>query len=145
MALPTPHAGLVVCYAYLWRQEYEAGREEGTKDRPRTVVLAAEDSEGEIVVTVAPNTHSQPQDPDAAIEIPPATKARLGLDARRSWVVVQETNTFVWPGPDLRLINRDRPGEISYGVLPPRLFRQVRDKLLAVYNARRHRSVRRSE
>jgi hypothetical protein len=115
------------------------------RDRPCAVVLTAEDSDGETVVTVVPITHSPPEDPEAAVEIPPATKERLGLDAARSWVVVGETNTFVWPGPDLRPIDRKRPGEVSYGVLPPALFRQVRDRLVAVYKARCLKSVRRSE
>lgn len=145
MALPTPHPGLVVCYAYLWWREFQEGREEGTKDRPCAIVLRTEESDGETVVTVAPITHGPPDEPDAAVEIPPATKNRLGLDAERSRVVVGETNTFVWPGPDLRPIDRHRPNVVSYGVLPPALFRQVRDKLVTVYKSRRLKSIRRSD
>ncbi len=47
MSLPTPHPGLVIRYAYLWKHEYEAGREEGSKDRPRAIVMAVTDDEGE--------------------------------------------------------------------------------------------------
>ena len=50
------------------------------------------------------------------LELLGAVQGGLGLDAARSWVVVGETNSFVWPGPDLRPINRNQPGEFSYGV-----------------------------
>lgn len=36
------------------------------------------------------------------IEIPPATKQRLGLDSEGSWIVITEANEFVWPGLNLR-------------------------------------------
>jgi hypothetical protein len=50
-------------------------------------------------------------------------KRRLGLDDRRSWIVVTEGNEFIWPGYDLRkLPNTDR---YDYGFLPPRLFNLV--------------------
>jgi len=42
MAIPTPEAGLVISYAYLWHHEHQAGREEGQKDRPSVIVLAGE-------------------------------------------------------------------------------------------------------
>jgi hypothetical protein len=42
MPIPTPEAGLVVSYAYLWRFEHEAGREEGRKDRPSVTVRTVE-------------------------------------------------------------------------------------------------------
>ena len=144
MALPAPHPGLVIRTAYLWRRELEGGREEGIKDRPCAIVLTVEDTEAEKLVTVAPITHETPSAPSAAVEIPAATKARLGLDSERSWVMVDESNTFVWPGPDLRPIARDRPGVFAYGVLPPTLFRQVRDKLVEYYKARQHKPVRRT-
>ena len=144
MALAKPEPGLVICYAYLWYEEAQAGREEGGKDRPCAIVLDTEEAEGETVVTVVPITHTPPVDPDAAVELPPATKKRLGLDDARSWVVVSETNRFVWPGPDLRPIHRNT-NEIAYGFLPPKLFRQVRDRLVTLYNVKRHRITRRSE
>jgi hypothetical protein len=63
--------------------------------------------------------------PEAAVEIPQATKRRLGLDDGRSWVVVSEGNRFVWPGPDLRPI---APERFDYGLLPPALFQQVQQR-----------------
>ena len=47
---------------------------------------------------MVPVTHSPPADPATAIEIPAVTKARLGLDAQRSWIVCNEANVFAWPG-----------------------------------------------
>lgn len=135
----------MICYAYLWWREFEQGQDEGAKDRPCVIVLSATKSNGETVVTVVPITLALPEDPGVAIGIPAATKVRLGLDDDRSWVLVGETNSFVWPGPDLRPIDRERPGEFAYGILPPSFFRQVRDKLVTVYEARRHKDVARTE
>jgi hypothetical protein len=58
-----------------------------------------------------------------AVEIPADTKARLGLDHERSWIVVNELNLFRWLGPDLRFITERNPSSIIYGRLPPRFFR----------------------
>lgn len=134
MALPKPERGLVISYGYLWRFEYERGREEGVKDRPCVIILAVEDRGDRRVVTVAPITHVPPAMPEAAVEIPLATKRRLGLDEARSWVVVSEGNTFAWPGPDLRPIAPDR---FDYGFLPPALFRQVLERFGAYAASRR--------
>ena len=48
-------------------------------------------------VYVVPITHSMPLDPEVAVEIPMAVKRHLGLDPERSWVVLEELNSFVWP------------------------------------------------
>lgn len=90
------------------------------------VVLAVEETAGKQRVTVAPITHTEPADPDEAVEIPLATKRRLGLDDARSWIVVSEVDRFVWPGPDLRPI---APGTFDYGVLPPGLFRHLLQRM----------------
>ena len=138
MPIPTPEAGLVISYAYLWRYEREAGRDEGRKDRPSVIVLAVERQiDGATIVTVLPITHSPPAVPAAAVEVPVAVKRRLGLDDRRSWVMVDEGNEFLWPGYDLRKIGRgDR---YDYGFLPPRFFNQVRDAFLAWHRANKAR------
>lgn len=130
MPIPVPETGLVVAHAYLWLTEHRQGREEGAEHRPCAIVLTAIDDEGDTLVTVAPITHAPPGRPDQAVELPPATKQRLGLDAERSWVVVNEVNRFVWPGPDLRPISRNEPDRFDCGVLPPGLFRQVRTLVL---------------
>jgi hypothetical protein len=102
--IPQPEPGLVIRYSYLWLSEYQAGQEEGTKDRPCAVILALDDEDGETRVLVLPITHTPPSDPSTAVEIPLQTKQRLGLDFERSWIVLSEANEFFWPGADLRPI-----------------------------------------
>ena len=102
MRLPTPEPGLVLRYVFLWRREFEAGQDEGRKDRPCTVVLATPSILGALQVYVLAVTHSPPSDPSVAMEIPPRIKAQLGLDGERSWIILDEVNDFLWPGHDLR-------------------------------------------
>jgi hypothetical protein len=130
MPIPTPEPGLVISYAYLWHDEHKAGQEEGLKDRPSVIVLAVErESDDTTIVTVLPITHSAPQDPRSAIEIPLNVKRHLGLDDARSWIMISEGNEFLWPGYDLRKL--PRTDRYDYGFLPPRLFDQVRDAFQA--------------
>lgn len=130
MPIPTPEPGLVISYTYLWHDEHKAGQEEGLKDRPSVIVLAVErESDDTTIVTVLPITHSAPQDPRSAIEIPLNVKRHLGLDDARSWIMISERNEFLWPGYDLRKL--PRTDRYDYGFLPPRLFDQVRDAFQA--------------
>jgi hypothetical protein len=95
--IPEPRPGLVIHYAYLWFDEARRGREEGVKDRP-CVIVHTLNKDGRTFAYVAPITHS-PQPPESnAVELPPATKQRLGLDDQPSWVVTSEVNRFEWPG-----------------------------------------------
>ena len=144
MALPEPVPGLVIRYSYLWRAEHSRGQEEGVKDRPCTVVLVSMDDEGDRAVTVLLISHVPPADPELSIEIPAATKRRLGLDDERSWVVLTEANRFLWPGPDLRPARPGDAASIAYGLLPFRLFETIRQKFIAAIRARRARVVPRS-
>ena len=125
MALPEPVPGLVIHYSYLWRREYERGQEEGVKDRPCAVITVVADGQGDKVVTVLPVTHTPPSGTALAVEIPYATKQRLGLDAERSWVLLTEANRFVWPGPDLRITAPGGPESMAYGLLPRALFKEI--------------------
>jgi hypothetical protein len=145
VTFPEPYAGLVIRYSYLWKREQEEGREEGTKDRPCAVVLVVTDEDGEQEVLVLPITHTPPADSDDAVEIPPATKKRLGLDADRSWIVITEANEFVWPGPDLRPIPGRDASTVAYGPLPPRLFAHVRDRFLERDRREKFAHVKRTE
>jgi hypothetical protein len=134
MPIPNPEPGLVISYAYLWHHEYQAGREEGQKDRPSVIVLAVErEADGSIIVTVLPITHSPPTDAAPAIEIPLPIKRHLGLDDDRSWIIVAEGNEFLWPGYDLR--KRPHSDRYDYGFLPPRFFNQVLDAFVACHRA----------
>ncbi|MCV3766426.1 hypothetical protein [Rhizobium sp. TRM95796] len=146
MTLPRPEPGLVIRYSYLWAADAEAGRDEGSKDRPCAIVAGRRVVSGLEIVTVVPVTHSPPRDANDAIELPAALKAHLGLDAKRSWIIVSETNDFVWPGPDIRPVpGRTGSKRYTYGVLPPRFFSHVRDRILARANEHRLRRISRSE
>lgn len=131
MPLPKPKHGLVISYSYLWREEQEAGREEGVKDRPCAIVLVVKEQDDQQKVTVAPITHTPPYHPDIAIEIPQTVKRYLGLDSEKSWIVLDDFNEFIWPGFDLRPV-KDRSGRYEYGFLPPVLFQRVITKMLAL-------------
>lgn len=135
----------MIRYAYLWSHDYDLGREEGVKDRPAAVVLTIRYDDGLLRVLALPITHSPPSAPEDAVLIPGAIKNALGLDQAPSWIVVTEVNTFTWPGPDLRPI--DRPGELTvlYGALPARFFKTVRDQLSANIRSRRVRQIPRSQ
>jgi hypothetical protein len=145
MTLPTPEPGLVIGYSYLWAREHGAGKEEGVKNRPCAIVAARQVVEGRDVITVIPITHTPPNDPADAVEIPAAVKVHLGLDEHRSWAVVSETNDFLWPGPDLRPVPGGTPARIDYGMLPPRLFAHIRDKILLAHLRRKLTIVPRSD
>ena len=145
MKLPRPHPGLVVRYSYLWRAEFEAGREEGAKDRPCAIILAVQDADGREQVTVLPITHSEPKIKELAVDIPAVVKKRLGLDGDRSWIVIDEANRFLCPGPDLRPARSGDPASVASGVLPPGLFETVKARFLAAAQARRARISPRSE
>ncbi len=145
MSFPTPEPGLVISYSYLWAREHAKGAEEGRKTRPCAIVAARQVIEGHEVVTVVPVTHSPPADPRDAIEIPAALKAHLGLDDMPSWIVVTETNDFLWPGPDLRPVTGSRPRRFDYGILPPRFFTHVRDRILQAHQQRKLIQVPRTE
>lgn len=144
MAFPVPVPGLLIRYSYLWANEHARGQEEGVKDRPCAVVLAVAGEAGETVVTVLPVTHSPPSDPALGVEIPHATKRRLGLDDARSWVALTEANRFVWPGPDLRPSTPGDAGSVAYGLLPYALFEDIRLKFVAALRARIARTVPRT-
>lgn len=128
-----PRSGLVIRYAYVWRDEAARGREEG-KDRPCAVVLATKNEAGRLRVYVAPITHSPPSEPKHAIEIPVETRRRLGLDDVRAWIKTTDLNAFTWPGPDLRPVDRAGANRsFAYGLLPKNmtedLVANVRDRV----------------
>jgi hypothetical protein len=131
MALPEPKPGLVIAYSYLWRDQALAGASEGRKTRPCAVVLTLEDRDGDLLTYVAPVTHSEPSDPDFAVEIPPSVKRRLGLDELRSWIIADDLNAFTWPGVDLRPVSDARPARYDYGYLPHETFAELKRKVLA--------------
>ena len=129
MSWPEPRPGLVVRYSFLWSHEAALGLEEGLKDRPCAIVLAVKQDD-ETGVYVLPVTHTAPSGAAEAVELPAAVKARLNLDDGRSWVMLTETNSFIWPGPDLRPLPGEALDTVAYGFLPPALFRTIRDRFV---------------
>lgn len=144
MTLPVPQPGLVIRYAYLWDREAREGRDEGSKDRPCAIVLVTADAAGQRRVQVLPVMHSPPHAAADAVEIPAQTKARLGLDGERSWVVLTEVNEFTWPGPDLRTIGGNA-ATVAFGFLPPGFFKVVRDRYLDLQRRNKAAQVPRTE
>lgn len=140
MKIPKPEEGLVINYSYLWKHEADKGREEGRKDRPCAVVLAAKDDR----VVVAPITHTPPEG-GKGIEIPLQVKNQLGLDHERSWLITNEVNHFKWPGPDLRPINRNNPDQMTYGKLPPTMTKAVKERIVSNARTRSLKQVDRDE
>lgn len=118
-----PIAGTVIRYSYLWKRVADKGRVEGDKDRPVALLLAKAPGEGECVVL--PITHSPPENPTDAIEIPEGERLRLGFDTDRCWIILNEFNSFFWPGPDLRPIPHKSPSTVIYGMLSRQLFARV--------------------
>jgi PemK-like, MazF-like toxin of type II toxin-antitoxin system len=144
VSLPVPQPGLVISYSYLWAREHQEGVEEGRKDRPCAIVAARQIIEECEVVTVIPITHTPPSNASDAVEIPSAIKAHLGLDDLPSWIIVTETNDFLWPGADIRPVPGVSPRRYHYGMLPPRFFAHVRDRLLQAHSQRKLQRVSRS-
>ena len=128
---------MVIRYSYLREREARAGREEGVKDRPRAIVLVVLKEGKAPLVRVLPVTRSAPTDARDALEIPLATKKRLGLDADRSWVVLTEASDFISPGPDLRPAVNGDPSSLVYGVVPPGFMAALREKLAQPWSERR--------
>jgi hypothetical protein len=143
--LPEPRAALVIRYAYLWRDEYERGQEEGVKDRPCAVILVTKIANEETQVTVLPITHTPPREKAHGVRLPEGTCRRLGLDNEAKWIVLTEANRFVWPGPDLRVGARGDPRRVDYGFLPARFFAHVRDSFIALARKQRPPITERSD
>ncbi len=145
MPYPTPEVGLVIGYSYLWQNEATQGRVEGRKNRPCAIIFSIRNEEDEQVVMVLPITHTEPEVNQNGVEIPKVIKCRLGLDGERSWVIISELNKFVWPGPDLRVTLHEQTGQYAYGFLPPKFYKEIRDKLVSLHKNDKVRSVARTE
>lgn len=142
MALPLPQPGQVIRYSYLWWNEARTGLEDGSKDRPCGVVLTRLTQTGQTIAYVLPVTHRRPLQGEDGVEIPQATKRRLGLDAEPSWIITTELNRFIWPGPDIR---PTVSGEYLYGYLPEKLMRLVLDQVKRHARSKRLKTIPRTE
>jgi hypothetical protein len=146
LSLPKPEPGLVIRCSYLWLDEFLAGQEEGAKDRPCAIVTAIrEDADGEQRVLVLPITHRKPVNMAFAVEIPAQVKRHIGLDSETSWIVLSESNEFLWPGPDLRRIRDGDDSTVAYGFLPPKLFTIICKRFIELNERRQAVRVQRTE
>ncbi len=137
MSFSKPEAGLVINYSFLWPHEADRGQEEGVKDRPCAIVVATEDDN----VLVVPITHTKPAPGRNAIKLPMATKKRLGLDDKPSWIITDSLNRFKWTGPDVRPLPS---GDVAYGLLPYKLIQQIRAAVISHYKIRSGRTTKRT-
>ena len=148
MPLPDPRPGLVIRYAFLWPSEALRGQQEGSKDRPCTVVLAVMMEDNRTRVVVAPLTTVDPGVQAAAVEVPVLTQQRLGLGGGRSWIITDQVNVFEWPGPDIRPVpqqSADPKRRFAYGFLGPKTLMRVIDGIQAQRSRRALSAVRRDD
>lgn len=131
MSLPAPTPGLVIAYSYLWAVEARRGLDAGNKNRPCVIVVSVRRDRGQTIVTVAPITHSPPDRPDGGVVLPMATRVRLGLDDRPSWIITDDLNQFSWPGFDLRTIRRGSDRH-DYGIVPASVLKELKAKVLGL-------------
>ena len=133
-----PEPGLVIRFDFLFHLDSVRGVESG-KDRPTAIVIALpqKDETGQSVI-LAPITHTPPSPSDPAIPLPAAVARRLGLDDQPMWIKPRELNRFSWPESRVPFgLTPVKPGQWSYGYLPPDLYTQLKQAVLAEVKARR--------
>ncbi len=140
MPLPTPEPGLVLSYGYLWKWQDGMGDDTGEKNRPCVIVLSVANNDGDTVVMVVPVTSQKPRPDRGSVEIPAKVQAHLGLHGERCWVIIDEVNKFIWPGPDLAQIP-GQPGKFHYGFIPPKLYKKIVAGCTNIARAHRLRAV----
>jgi PemK-like, MazF-like toxin of type II toxin-antitoxin system len=114
------------------------------KDRPVVVVVAQLVVRDRIQLIVAPLTHSPPKNPRDAVEVPSNVKKQLGLDNERSWVVTNEINSFIWPGPDVRPV-KGGDGTPLLGAVPPQLLEMIKASILDHAASHRLKTTKRTQ
>lgn len=129
----------------MWAHEADAGRDEGTKERPVVVVVAVRKRSHGSELLVVPVATRSPQPDTAAVEMPPRVREHLGLGNDRCWIVCDELNRFAWPGPDIRPAPGKREISPFYGKIPGKLLEQVRTKLAEVAQKGRMQVTKRTE
>jgi hypothetical protein len=129
MKTPDPFPGLVIGYSYLWHHDYKLERDFSEKPATHGVVLSVEEEVGDKLVIVAALTDIKRRDTEG-IELPEATRIRLGLPSPQYWIIISEVNRFVWPGPDLRSVSALTENGLS--AIPPALFETVKSAMRAL-------------
>ena len=132
-----PKLGTVIRYDYLWRDEAQAGRLDGNKDRPCIVMSKSKTSDGVYKLAVCPITHSPSRQGEKSVEIPYQEAQRLNLDQDRMWVKTQEVNTFEWKeGHTPYGVSQTPQGEWEYGRIDHSVGREAFTQLSE--NQRQH-------
>jgi hypothetical protein len=140
--LPELTPGLVVRYEYLWARRAEEA-DTADKEHPACVVATFRRMGGSAdFVIYLPISHTPPSPDQEGIELSDRAKSKAGLDSRRQWILVSECNIDAWPF-DVRQLPGS-PGHFHYGHLPPAIFKQVRDRFVALYRAKRVQQIGRS-
>ncbi|HEY8190675.1 MAG TPA: hypothetical protein VIF12_08310 [Micavibrio sp.] len=129
MKTPAPFPGLVIGYSYLWHHDYKLERDFSEKPATHGIVLSVEEEVGDKIVIVAALADAKRKDGEC-IELPEATRVRLGLPSPRYWIILSEINRFVWPGPDLRSVSPLTDDGLS--AIPPALFETVKSTMRAL-------------
>jgi hypothetical protein len=112
MAIGNPRIGQVIRYSFLWSNGHE-------KERPAVIVVAKKKIDNEKYrVAVMPITHLLPVDVNKYVAIPEKLNNYLGLDAEKSFVIIDEINEFEWTGFDIRKVPNTHKWE--YGQIPPK-------------------------
>lgn len=128
-----PKVGQVVEHYFLWQREHAEGLAEGRKSRPCLILIVEVRAGLSPRVTLVPITSQSPRGESAALAIPRALNARIGLDpGRDAWLVIDEANVFVWPGFDL--VPQSNGGFVR-GTVTAGFFQQVRSAVLVMHGA----------
>lgn len=128
-----PAPGLVIKYDFLWKEDKDAGHEDGLKDRPCAIILTSREREdGSREIVLCPITHSPPSEAEGGVKIPHAVSRHLGLDDDQSWIKTHQVNTLRWEKGRLpHGVTPVAPGEWAYGNLPQSLARQAFEQVRA--------------
>jgi hypothetical protein len=129
--IPDPEPGLVIHYEFLWSHEDRRGLQDGVKRRAAIVVAVLQEGNNKRIL-VAPITTARPIDPNSVIPMPQKVRENLGLNAPESWVVVDELNSFVWPGSDLYPLPFGARNNFSYGTVPLKFLEQINTRLIEI-------------
>ena len=129
MSRPSPAAGQVVRFEYLWASEaFQDGLTSGAKHRPCVVLAALPNAVGWPKVLLCGITHTKPSAPSEGVLLPKEVKKELGLDDEPSWIVTSEVNTVDWH--DMRFILAPK-GSWTYGVMAAEVMEEVRQRIAA--------------
>jgi hypothetical protein len=80
-------------YPYLWRWQSQRGEEEGRKNRPVCVAIAARGDDGLTHLALLAITGTAPRADQLAVELPSLEIRRIGLsEFKQAWIIVSEYN-----------------------------------------------------